>query len=331
MTRHVRLAAAAAAVWFAAMSVASAAEVDKKALYRHLKKVFSAPPGVEFELKDLKPSSLPGFQSGKVEIRFKSRVQTQPIQISNDGRYYVMSEALTLGESKVPGLISTPESDTDGPQIHITKDAKMLIIGEVRDLSVDPDAANLSKINIKNSPKLGKAGAPLMFVEFSDLQCPFCASAHQALDKELVKAYGDKIVWVYKHFPLTNIHPWAYSAAVATSCAYKQKPDSVWKVTAGFYEKQEETNPGNIKERAMTLAKASGLDAKKFETCFDKQESKDQVEADIAEAKALGVNSTPTFYINGRQASGFRDFSTLKETLDDMLAEKTGKAEDKGK
>jgi len=73
-----------------------------------------------------------------------------------------------------------------------------------------------------------------------------------------------------------------------------------------IYEAQEQINPTNIREKTLAMAKDAGLNEKKFETCYDKQESKPQVEADIAEAKTLGVNSTPTFYITDarRPASG---------------------------
>lgn len=328
MTRLARLALTAATI-AAALPFASAAELDKNALYKHLKKVFSAPPGVEFEIKDLKPSKLPGFKSGILEIRFKGRTQTQPMSISDDGHYYVMAEPIPVGESKIPGLVGTPEGDPELPQIHLTKDGKQLIIGEFRDLTVDPDAANMAKLNIKGSPFQGKAGAPLVFVEFTDLECPYCQVAHAALSADLLKTYEGKIQWVLKHNPLTSIHPWAYDAAIAAACAHKLKADAAWKISDKYYSKQDELNPGNMKEKSIAFAKEVGLDEKKFATCYEKKETQAIVDADIGEARALGINSTPTFVINGRVQAGFRDFATMKELLDDLLAEKMAEKKEK--
>ena len=316
--------AAVLAFLLAIAAPARAAGLDKPALYKHLIKSFSTPPGVEFEVRDLKPSPIEGFQAGMLESRFRGNYQRQPIMVSDDGRWYLLSEAYPLGASKLPGLLSTAENaEAEGPQVHVSKDMKYFIVGEARDLTQDPDKANLAKIKTAGALARGPASAPVTVVEYSDIQCPFCKNAHVAIEAELEKTYGAKVRWVFKHFPLTNIHPWAYPAAIGVACVQKQKPEAAWKVMAGLFEHQEKMDPQGKDLRARVLEEAVKvkLDAKKLETCLDKQESKETVESDMSEAKALKVNSTPTLIVNGRLVNGFRDFTTLKAIIDEMLAE----------
>lgn len=309
------LAAASAAAPFA-----NAAEADRSALYAHLKKIFSAPPGVVFEVKDVKASLLPDYDAGTLEIRFGEKKQTQPILLSKDGKYYFLSDAFELRPSKIAGFLGP--KDGAAPQVHVTQDSRFFLLGDARELAVDPDASILSRISLKGVPSRGPADAPIILVEYSDLQCPFCKRAHKAVSEELEKNYKGRVRWIFKHYPLTNIHDWAYNAAIATSCAYKLKPDAAWKVSESFYEGQETVNAGNIREKAAALAKAAGLDKAKFEACYDKQESKKLVDADIEESNAVGVDSTPTFVIGGRKVVGFRDFAAIRDIIEEKLAEK---------
>ena len=80
-----------------------------------------------------------------------------------------------------------------------------------------------------------------------------------------------------------------------------------------------------MRDKAVAQAKKDGLKAAAFETCFDKQETKDRVEADMAEARSIKVNSTPTLVLNGRIIQGFRDFDQLKSVIDEMIKEKEAK------
>lgn len=304
-----------------------AAEIDQNALYRHLKKSFSLPPGLELELKDVRPSHIPGFLAGRLESRFKGNTQSQSIQLTDDGRYYFLGDAYALAASSVPGLLmplSPAGSESAPPQCLVTQDAKHLLVGGPHDLSTDPDAANLSKIGLKQVMAHGPADAPVLVVEYSDMQCPYCRTAHLALEKQLPAAYGNKVRWVFKHNPLTNIHPWSYNAAIAVACALGQRPEASWKLQSKIFEEQEKITPANLRDRVSALAKGSGLNPAKFLSCYDGQGSKDRVDADMEEAKALKLNSTPAFLINGRIMMGFRDFDSMKGIIDEMLSEKSG-------
>lgn len=329
--------AAGIAVGLAFSALAASAEIDRAALYKHLPKALPFPPGVEFELKDLKPSAIPGFLTGTLEGRYKGQTQTWPIQITKDGRYYVLSDIYALSPSKIPGLMSPATTDPNIPQVHVTKDGSRFLFGEFQDAAVDPDKENLSKVHLSGLPYRGTAGAPVTIVEYSDLECPYCRNAHQILEKELLAAYGKKVRWYFKHDPLPG-HPWSYSAAIAAACATRMKPEAGWKMEADFFNAQpdptapitvqqatEENLVNNIRAVSLGFAEKAGLNKARFETCYDKQESKAAVETDKQEAAALHLDSTPTFVINGRIVHGFRDFASFKENIDAMLAEKASK------
>lgn len=323
MTRIPVLAALAALL---AAQASAADNIDRPALYKHLQKSFNTPPGVEFVLGELTPSPIKGLLNGPLTSRFRGQEQKHQLLVSEDGRWYVMSKLFELGESSMPGMLAPKEKGEDGPpQVHVSADGKYFFLGEPRDLKIDPDAATMAKIQVKGS--LGRGGpedAPVILVEFSDVQCPFCKRAHEAIEADLEKAYGKKVRWIYKHFPLTSIHPWAYPAAIAIACAETQKPEAAWKVQSALFKQQETLTPANLREKVIEEAKKSGLKAQAFEKCFDGQETKERVDADMAEARELRVNSTPTLIVNGRTINGFRTFDDLKTIIDEMLKDKEG-------
>lgn len=322
-----RILLAATALTAALTASAFAAEIDRPALYRHLQKTFNTPPGVEFELGELSTSPVKGLMIAPLASKFRGQQQKHQLLITEDGRYYVMSGLFELAESSIPGMMAPKEKGEEGPpQVHVSSDGKYFFIGEPRDLKVDPDAATMAKIQVKGA--LGRGGpedAPVVLVEYSDIQCPFCRNAHMALEEKLEATYGKKVRWVFKHFPLTGIHPWAYPAAIAVACAEKQKVDAAWKLESALFKAQETVTVGNLRDKVVEEAKKAGLKQKAFEACFDNQETKERVEADMAEARNVRVNSTPTLIVNGRMVQGFRDFDSLKSIIDEMLKDKEAK------
>ena len=305
--------------------------IDRPAMYKHLQRTFNTPPGVEFELGDLTPAAVDGLYVGTLKSSFRGNTQSHQVLVTKDGRYYIMSDLFKLGESSIPGMLAPEDKGEEGPpMVHVSKDLKYFFVGEPRDLKVDPAAALLAKIKLSGAMSRGGGdSAPVTLVEYSDLECPFCRNAHLALDDKLEATYGKKVRWVFKHFPLTSIDPWAYPAAIAVACAEKQKPEAAWKVQTAIFHDQESINPGNLRDKALEAAKSAGLKTAAWETCFDKQETKARIDEDMAEARAVRVNSTPTLILNGRLMAGFRDFDALKTMIDDELAEKGIKPEAK--
>lgn len=207
--------------------------------------------------------------------------------------------------------------------LYLTDDGQHWFIGDVHGLAESPDQERMKQVHVEG-PVRGKKGASVTVVEFSDIECPYCKRAHLALEKELMAAYGDKIQWVFKQFPLTGIHPWAEKAAVAAECAKKQDGDKFWSLLDLYYENQEAITPDNLREKTVAFASQVKLDPQVLGACLDNMDTLGAVRRQTEEGDKLGVNSTPTFLINGHLIQGYRDFAPFKELIDEMLAGKHG-------
>lgn len=165
-------------------------------------------------------------------------------------------------------------------------------------------------------PWTGGKDAPVTVVEFSDFQCPFCRAAEPTL-KQIRAKYGDRIKFVYMDFPL-GMHPHALDAAVAGRCAAQQ--DKFWQFHDAMFADQGKLDPASLKQTAAKL----GLDAKKFDACFDEKKVVAGIRADQAEGERLGVTGTPTFFINGRQMVGVESQASMAAVIDEELARAEG-------
>ena len=112
---------------------------------------------------------------------------------------------------------------------------------------------------------------------------------------------------VFKDFPLEQIHPWAMTAALMGRCAYQQNPDAFWKFHDAVYDSQEKITPDTAYDKLLELATAANLDADKLRTCVADPQTTESVRKSIAEGISVGVNGTPTSFINGRTVSGAND------------------------
>jgi protein-disulfide isomerase len=126
--------------------------------------------------------------------------------------------------------------------------------------------------------------------------------------------YGDKVRIVWKDFPLTQIHPQAFKAGEAAHCAGDQ--GKFWEYHDRLFANQQALQPDELKQHASAL----GLDAAKFAACLDQSKYGERVRGGVAEGGRLGVNSTPTIYINGRMLSGAQPYEAFVAVIDEELA-----------
>ena len=164
-----------------------------------------------------------------------------------------------------------------------------------------------------DDPVLGPASAPVTLVEFSDFQCPFCQRVSPTL-KQVKQKYGDKVRIVWKDFPLTQIHPQAFKAGEAGHCAADQ--GKFWEYHDRLFANQQALQPNDLKKHATDL----GLDAAAFATCLDSSKYGERVRDGVAEGSRLGINSTPTIYINGRVLSGAQPYETFAAMIEEELS-----------
>ena len=158
----------------------------------------------------------------------------------------------------------------------------------------------------------GGAKAPVTIIEFSDFQCPFCKRGEESVQK-VFDTYGDKVRIVFRNYPLP-FHERARPAAEAAACANAQ--GKFWEYNKKLFANQNALSDDNLK----TYAKDLGLDSAKFEDCYAKKQFSADIDKDIADGAAAGVNGTPAFFINGRSLSGAQPFEKFKEVIDEEIA-----------
>jgi protein-disulfide isomerase len=167
----------------------------------------------------------------------------------------------------------------------------------------------------------GPADAPVVIVEFSDLQCPACRYAVEPL-KNLYALYPGKIRVVYKHFPLDRVHPHARGAARLAECAGKE--GKFWELHDQIYENQHEWY-GSEKfpdDQFARYAKKAGLDYKKLSACAQDPAIDAVVTKDAADGDARWVSSTPTFFLNGKRLVGAKQLGGLGPIYIDRMLRK---------
>lgn len=171
----------------------------------------------------------------------------------------------------------------------------------------------------------GNPNAPVKIVEYSDFECPFCKRFHPTM-QQVMKEYGDSVAWVYRHFPLDQLHPVkARKEAVASECAAEQGGnDAFWKFADRFFELTPSNNQTDIDTVLPQIAKEIGLDEVKFASCLASKKYDAHIEENVQNAMATGGNGTPWSIIvgkNGKQypLSGAQPYEAVKQLIDVAL------------
>ncbi|MBI2034614.1 MAG: DsbA family protein [Candidatus Levybacteria bacterium] len=193
--------------------------------------------------------------------------------------------------------------------------------GTVTNAPTAPARPTKLDVGIGKLPLLGDANAKVTIVEFSDFQCPFCRKFYNEALQQIKKDYIDtgKVKLAYRHFPL-SFHPMSMPSALASECANEQ--GRFWDYHDKMFEEQEKLGQGTVQytsDDLKTWAQNIGLNTTQFNTCLDSEKYKDKVQKDISEATAAGVNSTPTFSINGEIVEGAQPFNAFKTAIDRAL------------
>ena len=179
-----------------------------------------------------------------------------------------------------------------------------------------PGSEVVYNVAVGAAPVKGNPEAKVTIVEFSDFECPFCGRAVEVL-KQVESRYGKDVRFAFKHNPLP-IHPDAPFAARAAIAAGKQ--GKLWQMHDKLFEANIARTANGLKpDRIDQMARDLGLDLDRFHRDADSQETKDQVEADQAQARALGANGTPYFYVNGQRIAGAQPIEQFKAVVDSAL------------
>lgn len=171
--------------------------------------------------------------------------------------------------------------------------------------------APLPLIDIRDSPAVGPENAPVTIVEFSDFQCPYSARAALRL-KSLLQLYPGRVRWVFKHFPL-RIHPDAPLAHEAALAAYEQ--GKFWEMHDLIFSSEHRLQ----REHLMSYARRLGLDLQAFANDLDSGRLQAPVLRDTIQGRSLRVDTTPTYFINGKRVVGAQTVSRFRQVIEREL------------
>lgn len=167
--------------------------------------------------------------------------------------------------------------------------------------------------------RLGSADAPVVIVEFADFQCPFCASIASTL-RDARKRFGEKVAVVYRHFPLTQIHPHALMAAIASECAAEQDRFET------FHDLLFTLQDSIGKQQWSWFASRAGVrDQRAFADCLRSERAASKVSTDRAAGEALDIAATPTVFVNDRKVLARADRPLLDSLIQRALQQSTTK------
>lgn len=176
----------------------------------------------------------------------------------------------------------------------------------------------------KGDHLVGNIDAPIVIVEYSDTECPYCKEFHKTMN-DLVKKFPNDVAWVYRHFPIQQLHSKAMKEAMALECAADQGGnEKFWEYTNMIYE----TTPSNNKLPDSALAEIAqkiGLNVTEFNTCVEEERFKEKIEQDIEDARNAGATGTPFNVVISKDGTkgtipGALPLSQMEQIINDLLA-----------
>ena len=264
------------------------AQLDKAKLEAYLRHLFVWPAPIEMAISDPTPGPMAGFYEVKVRGSQGNASQEETFFVSKDGQ--------------------------------------KIIRGSIFDLGENPFKPDLAKLKTEYQPSIGTPGAPVVLVEFSDFECPYCREQAKMLRDNLLAAYPKDVRLYYLDFPLVSLHPWAKAASMMGRCIFHQNATAFWDYHDWIFQHQEEITPDNLKEKVLEFATGKGIDAAQLSKCIDSRATEEEVNKTRAEGKDLDVNSTPTLFVNGRRMVGTLQWPDLKRVIDyEIEYQKTAK------
>jgi protein-disulfide isomerase len=256
--------------------------LDKTHMETYVRHLLAVLPEVQVKIDDPKPSSAPDLQEVDVHFTYQGRSQDETFFVTRDGQHIVRGVVYNLGQN--------------------------------------PFEDDLAKLKTTGAPSFGAANAPVTLVEFGDFECPNCKEEAKTLRDNVPKQFPTQVQVFFKDFPLDQIHPWAKAASMAGRCIYHQSPAAFWKYHDWIYDHQAEINTENLKTQVMDFAKtAQDLDGLQLGRCIDTKATEAEVDASLAEGRALHVDATPTLFLNGRRLIGNYPWQNIDQIINGEL------------
>jgi len=321
-------------------------------IVQYMRDRFALPESVKADAEALGKSQFSVFLQTVVTTDDGKQKRSNNVFITKDGRCFVLGNLFALrdpstaefvrclreaaklppqtqlkigafNKTPYPQFLKAVATASDGKQtqsvnIFVTKDRRIGLWGVIFPFRED---VVRGMIKTKDMPSQGPRNAPITLVEYADLQCPLCARLQEFLEKQLLPKYGDKIRVIFKEFLIPG-HDWSPTAAVANECAYEINSSAFSAYRTLIFANQNAINTTNVRDRLLELGDEAGIDHVKLAACLDTQASLPRVEAGREEGRDLGVDRTPTSFVNGRIVVGMPPESTWGRILDEALVAK---------
>ena len=184
---------------------------------------------------------------------------------------------------------------------------------------LEDEFSNPKEPKIDGEIFIGKSDAPIVIVEYSDFECPYCTRGYETV-KRVKEVYGDKIKFIYKHLPL-DFHPKALPAAKYFEAIAMQDKEKAFRFHDTIFENQEKLKSGGD-QWMEKVAKSMGVNMSKLKKDLESEKVKSKIDEHIAEARKFGITGTPGFIINGVTLKGAYPFPEFKKIIDRHLSKK---------
>jgi protein-disulfide isomerase len=274
------------------------------------------PPEVQAAPANAAPAAAPGAKGGAQDTTLPPGVDVSKLDDFQKKVFFriVNSEASICGQAQ--SLIASAKKDCKRSLNAVRYVVKLVNQGytdsEVGEaIGKRYRSADAKKIDVADAPMKGSSSAKVTLVEFADYECPHCKRLQPVL-RQIVDEFHNDVRVYFKHYPLAQ-HTNARLAAEAAVAANKQ--GKFWPFQDKLWDKQDELSPAEIEK----IAKESGLDMAKFRTDLGSAAVKDRVQKDHDEGAALGLQATPTLYIDGREYTDPKDTESLREWIKEEL------------
>ncbi len=228
-----------------------------------------------------------------------------------------------LSEMTVTGSMGGASQST---VFFVSQSGEKVIQGMSFDVNANPFKENNDRLTTTFAPGIGTTGAPVVVAIFSDFQCPHCREEAKMLRANLVQTFSKEVRAYFKDFPLEQIHDWAKTAAIAGRCIYREDQAKFWDFHDWVFDKQAELTLPTFRAKLEGFLADKKIAAPPVLQCFDNKSTAEDVNKSFAEGVQLGVNSTPTLFVNGRKLPGNISWPQLKQIIEfEIEYQKTAK------
>jgi protein-disulfide isomerase len=279
----------------------SSPELNKR-IERQVRGYFNVPAAVQVTVGAAKPSEFPNYETVPITFENHGQKTTHDFLVSKDGKTLLRMARIDI----------SPEAY----EASLKQDAQKR----------QQDADLMKKIDMAGRPFRGAKDAKVTMVVYDDFECPYCAAMYKTLFSDPIKAYQDRVRIVFKDFPLFQIHPWARHAAIDANCLAEQSNDAYWDFADYVHANQQEitgkrelpASEAKLDALALDSGKRHNANSEILQSCLKSQPDQ-ALNASVKEADGLGVQATPTLFINGQRLEGALDAPELARLLDSAL------------